>query len=532
MRHHARSSSLLLAVTWVTACTGPVVAVDPGVSASSEDAPIHLELLGTWSEQRRYAQGSNELVAFDVGSARLFVTDAGGDALHIVDLSDPASPFALDTLDLTAWGERPDSVAAGGGLVAVGVEAVDRQDPGTVLLLDPDGTVLSELVVGPLPDALAFTADGQTLIVANEGQPSDGYRRDPPGTIQLIDLSGGAAGLGPSAIRTATFDAFEGALPDGVRVFGPGASVAEDLEPEQIALSADGTTAFVTLQENNAIARVDLATATVTALLPLGVKDHSADGNGLDASDSDGRISIEPLPFRGLYTPDGLASFDRDGETWVVTANEGDGRNYRGFAEVVRLTDVVLDPAAYPEAAAMQDLGSYGRLKISRAEGDVDGDGDIDLVHVFGGRSISVWDSDGNQVWDSGDLMEQTIASVVPDQFNCDAFANGTFDDRSDDGGPEPEGIVIGEVGGAPYAFVGLERVGGVFVFDLSEPTEPTFVQYINSRDFSGSAEAGTAGDLSPEGLIFIPAEDSPNDTPLLVVAHEVSGTTVIYQIL
>ena len=40
-----------------------------------------------------------------------------------------------------------------------------------------------------------------------------------------------------------------------------------------------------------------------------------------------------------------------------------------------------------------------------------------------------------------------------------------------------------------------------------------------------------TAGDLGPEGLVFIPAAQSPNGRPLLVVGNEVSGTTAVLQL-
>ena len=233
-----------------------------------------------------------------------------------------------------------------------------------------------------------------------------------------------------------------------------------------------------------------------------------------------------------MYQPDSLDSFTRGGSTYLVTANEGDARDYDGFSEEVRVEDLVLDPAVFPDAATLQMEANLGRLKTTTTLGDTDGDGMHEEIYSYGARSFTVWDaSDGSLVFDSGDDLEQITSGAFPADFNSDDEENGSFDDRSDDKGPEPEGVVVGSVNGRPFAFLGLERIGGIAVFDLSTPSAPTFVQYLNTRDFSGDPEAGTAGDLSPEGLEFIPADRSPNGAALLVVGHEVSGTTTIFQV-
>ncbi|MEL6928717.1 MAG: choice-of-anchor I family protein [Cyanobacteria bacterium J06600_6] len=242
--------------------------------------------------------------------------------------------------------------------------------------------------------------------------------------------------------------------------------------------------------------------------------------NGLDPSDKDG-IAIRNEPVFGLYQPDAIAAYEVDGETFYVTANEGDARS-----EDERVEDLELDPEAFPNAAELQTDETLGRLEVSTIDGDLDGDGDFDRLVSYGGRSFSIRDSKGNLVFDSGDDFAQISAEQVPELFN----SNGTidsFDSRSDAKGAEPEGVVVGEVDGKAYAFVGLERVGGVAVYDISNPSESEFVQYINPID----AETGDALDLAPEGLQFISAEDSPNGEPLLTVSNEVSGTVSIYQI-
>jgi len=266
------------------------------------------------------------------------------------------------------------------------------------------------------------------------------------------------------------------------------------------------------------------------------------DGNGLDASDEDGEINIDNWPVQGMYQPDAIASYEVNGETFLITANEGDSRDYEGFSEEARVADLELDPTAFPNAAALQAEEALGRLTVSTVNGDTDGDGDFDQLNAFGGRSFSIRDAQGNLVYDSGDDFEQITAALLPESFNSDNSENNSFDSRSDDKGPEPEGVTTGVIVDRTYAFIGLERIGGVMTYDVTDPTRPTFVQYINNRDFSvefdpeaaaaGESEAWrAAGNLGPEGLTFIAAEDSPNGNPLLVTANEVSGTTSIFEI-
>lgn len=193
--------------------------------------------------------------------------------------------------------------------------------------------------------------------------------------------------------------------------------------------------------------------------------------------------------------------------------------------------DVSLDPTSFPGQGNLQQDSNLGRLKITTTLGDTDDDGDFDELYSYGARSFSIWDKEGALLFDSADELEQITASVLPLDFNASDNENNSFEDRSDDKGPEPEGVVVGEVDGEHYAFIGLERIGGIMVYNVENPSTPTFVTYINTRDFLGDPVAGTAGDLSPEGLTFIAAADSSNGKPLLVVAYEVSGTTTVFEI-
>ncbi|HEY9736769.1 MAG TPA: choice-of-anchor I family protein, partial [Trichocoleus sp.] len=452
-----------------------------------------------------------EITAYDPQSQRLFVTT--GSTIDIISIANPNAPQKVGEIDITALGAGVNSVAVRNGLVAAAIDSAPITEPGVVAFFTTDGTLLNSVTVGALPDMLTFTPDGAKVLVANEGEPSNGV--NPNGSISIIDLSNGAQA---ATVAEASFTALNGqedALrAQGIRIF-PGVAAAADFEPEYIAVSPDGAQAFVTLQENNAVAVVDIASAQVLNVLPLGAKNHSLAGNSLDASDRDGAINLRNWPVFGLYMPDAIASVAINGQTYYLTANEGDDRG-----ETARVSQLVLDPVAFPNASVLQRDENLGRLTVSAINGDTDGDGDYDQLFAYGGRSFTIWDGAGNLVFDSGDQIERILASLEPGLFNADNGSSADFDTRSDNKGPEPEAVTVGFVGNTPFAFVGLERgAGGVLAYDISNPAAPVFVQYIRSAE-----------DISPEGVLFIPAADSPNGQNLLVLSHEVSNTVTIYQ--
>ncbi len=494
---------------------------------------ISLAPIGTY-ETGIFDESAAEIVQYDPKTQRLFVVNANQATVDVLDISDPTNIQALDSISSTAFGGIANSVSIFNGVIAVAVEDENTQLPGKAVFFDVDGNFLSSVQVGALPDMITFTPDGSKVLVANEGEPNDDYTIDPEGSVSIIDVSGGFENLTQDNVTTANFRAYndrrDELIAAGVRIFGPNATVAQDLEPEYIQVSADSTTAWIALQENNALAVLDIASGEITDILPLGFKDHSLPGNRLDVSDRDGAINIANWPIYGMYQPDGFATYEVNGETYIVTANEGDARDYSGYSEEARIKDLVLDPVAFPNAAELQADEALGRLTVTTANGDTDGDGDFDELYVFGGRSFAIWDTQGNLVYESGDDFEKIIAETYPQFFNSNHREN-SFDTRSDDKGPEPEDVAIGEINGRFYAFIGLERVGGIMTYDITDPTSPQFVQYINNRDFSGDPAAGTAGDLGTEGIIFISAEDSPNGKPLVVTANEVSGTTTVFEI-
>jgi hypothetical protein len=501
----------------------------PTVAASHT---IQLTPLGSYASGL-FEQGAAEIVAHDPASQRLFVVNAANGLIDVLDIRDPAQPKLLFNVDLSAYGGSVNSIAARDGLIVAAVENRVKTEPGRAVFIDRDGKVLAAVQVGALPDMLTFTPDGKHVLVANEGEPSDDYLSDPEGSVSIIDLPRNIARLSQAQVRTADFRGFDRAsLDPSVRIFGPNASVAQDLEPEYISVSRNSKVAWVTLQENNAIAVLDIQRGTFKAIRGLGFKDHLLAGNELDASDRDKQIAIRNWPVRGMYQPDAIASYQYRGRTYLVTANEGDARDYAGFSEEVRLgsASYPLSPQHFPDAASLKQNANLGRLTVTSASGYNPDSGAYDAIYAFGGRSFSIWSADLTQVYDSGADFERITAAANPQFFNSD-HAENAFDNRSDNKGPEPEGVSLAKLWGKPYAFIGLERMSGVMVYDVSKPQAPRFVQYLNNRDFGANPGSAEAGDLGPEGLMVIEAEHSPIGVPLLVVGNEVSGTTTLFRI-
>ncbi len=538
----------------------------PSTAGSLSFTPVATNFTGIFDD------GAALHTAHDPTSQTLFKVNNSQLQLDIFDIS---NPIDIDTpIDSISLEGLFGSFEVGGindvayskeqNIFAVAVENDTVTDDGIVAFFNSNGGLVDYLTVGALPDFLTFTADGSKLLVANEGEANSEYTIDPEGSVSIIDLSNGVGHLEDSDVTFAGFEAFneqkQDLIDQGVRIFGPSVTdpdeittVAQDLEPESIAVSGDGTKAYVALQENNAIAILDLINGEFTDIIALGFKDHSLDinafggSNALDASDSDGGINIDNYPIFGMFQPDEIASYEVRGKTYLVTANEGSGRDEDGFSEEERVEDLTLDEEAFGGAEAVAELQkeeNLGRLTVTNALGDTDGDGDFDELYAFGGRSFSILDDQGNMIFDSGDEFEQITAELFPDFFNSNDDENN-FDNRSDNKGPEPEGITIGQVGDRTLAFIGLERIGGFMTYDISDPFAPKFISYTNdNRDFSveislddegnpdpTDQQLADVGDLSPEGLTFISAEDSPNDIALLVVANEVSGTTTTYEI-
>ena len=454
-------------------------------------------------------EGASEISAFDSKSNKLFVVNVESNEVSVFDISDIYNPVQMPSISV--GNGSPNSVAVSKGKLAVAVENANKQDLGSIMVFNTsDHTMVGNYTVGALPDMVTFSPNGELIVSANEGEPSDDYLNDPVGSISIITLETGQV----STLSFEAFNAQEAALEaQGFRVFGPNATLAQDVEPEYVAISQNNETAWVTLQENNGIAKVNLVSKTIEAIYPLGLKDYSLAENAIDPSDDDNMKALNPWPVYGMYQPDAIDYVKINGMDLIISANEGDSRDYDGYSEEERGDDLTLDPTVFPNADFLQQDENLGRIKVTTANGDYDGDGDYDAIYNYGARSFSIWSSDGQLLYDSGNDISEITLDLTPDRFNDD-------DSRSDDKGAEPESIEILNVQGNKYIlFVGLERNDQVLVFDISNPFAPEFLQILDHD-----------GDEAPEGVLAIPAKDSPTGNDLLVVSNEVSGTVSFYE--
>ncbi|PWJ55948.1 hypothetical protein CLV98_11242 [Dyadobacter jejuensis] len=454
-------------------------------------------------------EAASEITAYDPTHMRLFTVNNENQALvEVMDLSAFPAITKKSPIDVSALGGVANSVAVSGQYLAIAVEATNKQANGHIVVIDlATLQVLKSIEVGALPDMVTFSPDGKYIVSANEGEPNDAYTVDPLGTISIIDIPNGFS------VKTLDFSHLEGAkatlMQDGFRIFGPGASFAQDIEPEYVAISDDSKMAYVTLQENNGVAEVDLINGAILRIHALGTKDYNLAMNAIDASDKDGKIALSTWPVKSFLMPDAIAYFNVGGNGYFITANEGDAREYTGFVEEERVKNLTLDPTTFPTASTLQKDAQLGRLKITTTAGDTDGDKDFDVLYGFGGRGFSIFNANsGTMIYESGKELEEKV------------IAAGWYDDdRSDDKGVEPEGVTIGWINHKPVAFVAMERVNAVAIYDLTDPSAPKFLQLIKT----GSA---------PEGIIYVPAEKSPNKMGLLITSNEGDGTVKFFQMI
>lgn len=493
-------------------------------------ASKEIELLHLGSFKPDSSGSTCEIVAYDSISKRIYMTSAIEDRLDIADFSNPSSIKKIRSIDMSTYGGIT-SVAVKNGIVAVASPNANEQLNGRVIFFNNNGDYLNQVTVGALPDMITFTPDGKKVLTANEGQPSADYSVDPEGSVSIIDISSGVAS---ASVVTADFKAFnaqEAALiASGVRKLFKASTLAQDFEPEYIAISADSKKAWVTLQENNAIAEIDLQTQAVSRVWPLGTKDWSASGNGLDASDNNQNILIASWPVKSFFIPDAVATFNKNGVNYIVTANEGDEKEYSALNErtTVGANNYLLDTSAYPQAAMLKESYNLGRLRVTNLNGDTDNDGDFDQIYTVGTRSFSIFNADSRSlVYDSKDDFEQITSKDTTwvKVFNADNEGNGAKG-RSRAKGPEPEGVCLATINKRTYAFVTLERTGGVMAYNITDPSAPVFTCYNNTRN-----QYKYDGDNGPEGIIYIHRNQSPDNNHYVLVANELSGTITVYKL-
>ena len=550
----AAGCATALTLGLVSPATAAVVA-EP-VKDLADGATADISVLGSYGAGA-FDDSAAEIVAFHADSKRILTVNALSGKIDVLDAADPSTPTKVGEV---SGGENTtiNSVAVrADGLAVATVEPENKTDAGELIFFDAGadtpGTVLGRVGVGALPDMVTITPEGDYALVANEGEPAEDYSVDPEGSVAVVKLPDALKAATQADVRTADFTAFEGTLADkGVHIYGQvGASTteAQNLEPEYIAVS--GGKAYVTLQENNAVAVVDIATATVEDVWPLGYTDRRE--VPMDISDKDDKIDLRTAPVKGILQPDSIAAYEVDGTTYLVTANEGDARDWDAYSEEKRIKKLGGKKAApicegyagmtAGEIEEFQADENAGRLKITTAFGLNEEKDCYEDLYTYGGRSFSIFTADGKRVFDSGAEFEELTAKLLPEHFNTNHTEN-EFESRSDDKGPEPEGVTVGEINGRTYAFIGFERLGGVMVYDITDPAKPTYTAYINNRDFSINMEeladesddavkAGLekVGDLGAEGLTFVSEKDSPNGENLLIVGNEVSGTTTVFKV-
>lgn len=478
--------------------------------------------------------GVAEIVRFNRDNGKFYLVNGSTTppSIDIVPLTGDGTLIKETSIDVKALAETGGfqfgdltslDINSATGTIAAAVQEAAYDKNGRILLLDYDGNFLQSYEAGVQPDMVKYTSDGRYILTADEGEPRE-EGVDPEGSVTVVDTQEGTVTHvkfnDPSVIDDLVH--IRGASDAKGKITGSGdkADAVHDLEPEYIALSADELTAYVSLQENNAVAIIDIPSGKVVGVHGLGYKDLNDPRNALDLV-NDGAIKLENVPFYGMYMPDGIASYTVDGQTYLLTANEGDVTEWPGRENGSKISKLVdLNPNSEAALFLQGKEAVYGKTEVA---GDMGNDGG----YLYGGRSFSVWNAgDLTQVYDSGNDFERITGERLPDYFNV-SNSKVEKDDRSAKKGPEPEYVAVGEVGSKVFAFIGLERIGGVMTYEITDPEHPVFVNYSNTRDFA----AGLNTDSGPEGLEFIPASDSPTGRPLLLVANEVGGTVAVLEL-
>ncbi|MGK2234655.1 choice-of-anchor I family protein [Colwellia polaris] len=578
----------------------PGVVGTDGSDGKSLPRELNVEVVGRFATGI-YGKSAAEIVQFHKNSNSAFAINGAANQIEVINLTDLSTtevgnPVADESLSSSAFTfplsvsvknssgventillGAVNSIAIKDDLLAIAVEGEVKQTSGAILFYSlnalGEGTFIKAVEAGALPDMVTFTPDGKKLLVANEGEPNADYSNDPEGSISVIDVTemmpaDVAVTINLSSdivfsddnLSPEDYDTDEKRLAiltkAGVKFAGPiGNTVAKDLEPEYITTASNSEIAYVSLQENNAIGIINLKDLTIE-VKALGYKDWGK--YQLDFTNKDEVPQFKSIQgLYGMYQPDTIASYSWNGSTFIVSANEGDARDYDGYSEEVRVKDII-DPDELNQTLSTALQSQYdetggsdylGRLKVTTALGDKDQDGEYEELFAYGARSFSIWDQNVNLVFDSGDDFGKISSAILGNNFNA-AHTENKGDNRSDDKGGEPEAIDVGEIAGRTYAFISQERAGDLFVYDITNPFNTAFVTHYNNRDFSvdyemdddlanpcdsnegmDCTEVNMAGDLGPESIKFISAADSPTNTPLLVIGNEVSGTVTVYQV-
>lgn len=483
--------------------------------------------------------GVAEIVAYNPNNQKFYLVNGIENKVDIVSLKDLEAgdePMELeletridveDMIDGFDVGDLTSvAVDMKNGRIAIAVQEDDYDKNGAILILDEDGNYLTHFACGVQPDMITFSPDGRYVLTADEGEPREGYGEDsvdPLGSVTVVDLDAEE----PEAV-VVTFEAWDDKRDELVEqnvLVKKDLLPSADFEPEFIAVNPDATVAYVALQEANAIAVLDLESLEFTDIFALGFKDHREEGNELDVI-KDKDIKIENQDLLGVYMPDGIDLVEIDGDLYLLTANEGDATEWGDDDnEYTNMTEIEI---AGEEVEVMDKEKMDGFPEV-----------EDDVNFILGGRSFSMFQvtEEGlDLVFDSGSDFERITAERYPDTFNA-SNKNNKLDSRSDAKGPEPEDVVTSVIADRVYAYIGLERISGLMVYDITNPEEASFVAYLNTRNFDIDFPEDddelldpAIGDVSAEGLAVVKAEDSPTGHTLILVANEVSGTVAVYQ--
>lgn len=570
---------------------------------SDDESPrfdsLSLTVVGRYVSDNEFDTSSAEIVSYDKTTDKLYVVNSQEQSVDVLSFDDQGAPEKQGAIDFSAAQTKAgitfgaaNSVVAKNGLVAIAIENDNKQSDGVIALYNSsDLSFVNVYAAGALPDMVTMTEDGNMLVAANEGEPSGDYSNDPEGSVTLIDISAGTDDA-KAVVTQIDFNDFDAGQSrhselENVRLPAPhGASVSQDLEPEYVAITSDNK-AVIALQENNAFATINLATKEVESIKGLGTKSWASIADGgqgykLDLTNKDDVFTLNSYPqLVGYYMPDSIAAFTVNGDEYVISANEGDGREY-----IYETTQQACDTAnhawdgddyapggddenATDYSNEMDDCISYtdegrgkdldvaaahplmnesvygtdtiankdaiGRIKVLMDNETI---AENESVPTFGARSFSIWNAQGEQVFDSGSQLSEIANTTSHFNTSNDAQEN---DNRSDDKGVEPEAVEMAVINGATIAFIGLERHGGIAAFDVSNPEAPVFLDYLNNRDFTadvctvvdgdGECDNDTynpaAGDLGPESIEYFTREGNH----YIAVGNEVSGTTTVFDL-
>jgi len=559
---------------------------------------LSFSVLGTHESGSDFATSSAEIVTYDTSTDKLYVVNSQNKSVDVLSFDVDGKPVKQGVIDLT--GAQTDagitfgaanSVVAKNGLVAIAVENAQKQSAGVIALYNStDLSFVNTYPAGALPDMVTMTEDGLKIVAANEGEPSGDYANDPEGSVTVIDIAAGTAD-NEAVVTQITFTEFNQGQArhselQNVRLPSPhGASVAQDLEPEYVAITSDNK-AVISLQENNAFATINLSNNTIESIKGLGTKSWASVADGgqgyeLDLTNKDGVFTTSSYPqLVGYYMPDSIASFTIDGNDYVISANEGDGREYiyettqqtcntashkwdgddyapggddenatnyqneiddcisytdegRGKDLDVHTDHPLMNESVYGVDGTIANKNAIGRIKVLMDNEIIAAD---DNIPTFGARSFSIWNASGERIYDSGSQLSEIANTVSHFNVSNDTQEN---DNRSDDKGVEPEAIEVAVINGATIGFIGLERQGGIAAYNISNPVAPVFLDYINNRDFTadvctqvdedGECDNGTynsaAGDLGPESIEYFTRAGQH----FIAVGNEVSGTTTVF---